>query len=353
VNKRRPELLHDFRTDIYGRIPKDTPKVIWQVISKKAITLTNELTGATMLAIQKQLAGHVDNSADTNITVAINATVCTPAEATSSVPVILVITSGLHYDGGPRTGPDAREQLLFHGWGYATFSAVSVQPDSGAGLHQGIIGLVNQGGDRGPAQWGTLSAWSWGLSRVMDYFQTDPAVDARRVGLEGHSRWGKEALVAMAFDPRFAIVYCSCSGEGGAKLHRHDLGESVDNVTTFKEYHWMAGNFLKYAGHWNDLPVDSHELIALCAPRPVFVTGGTQDLWSDPTGEFLACVNAGPVYRLLKKDDLGATNMPAPDVALISGDIGFRLHEGGHTDSPDWPTFIKFADKYFQPGASK
>ena len=131
----------------------------------------------------------------------------------------------------------------------------------------------------------------------MDYLETDPAVDAKRVGLEGVSRWGKNVLNAMAFDPRFAIVYCSCSGEGGAKLHRRNFGETLDNLAGASEYHWMAGNILKYGGHWNDLPVDAHELIALCAPRPVFITGGTQDLWADPTGEFMACVGArGRLY---------------------------------------------------------
>jgi hypothetical protein len=207
---------------------------------------------------------------------------------------------------------------------------------------------MNHGHDRKPDDWGALAAWSWGLSRALDYFATDKDVDAKHMAIEGHSRWGKTALLAAALDPRWAALYCSCSGEGGAKLHRHDMGESVDNVCAPGEYHWMAGNFLKYGGHWTDLPVDQHELIALVAPRPVFITGGTQDLWSDPIGEFKACVGAGPVYRLLGKQDLGTTNMPAPDEALIAGDLAFREHAGGHTDLPDWPTFLKFADKYFK-----
>jgi hypothetical protein len=237
--------------------------------------------------------------------------------------------------------------VIGHGWGYALVNTYAIQADSGGGLGVGIIGLVNGGSPRKPDDWGALAAWSWGLSRSIDYFETDKDVDAKRLGIEGHSRWGKEALLAAALDPRWAIAFSSCSGECGAKLHRHDLGESVDNVCGPSEYHWMAGNFLKYAGHWEQLPVDQHELIALVAPRPVFITGGTQDLWSDPVGEFKACVAAGPVYVLLGKKDLGTTDLPAPDAALVAGELGFRLHAGGHTDLLDWPTFLKFADRYF------
>ena len=239
---------------------------------------------------------------------------------------------------------------IAHGGGFALIDTYSIQADSGGGLGAGIIGLVNQGNPRKPDDWGALAAWSWGLSRAIDYFETDRDVDARRLGIEGHSRWGKEALLAAALDPRWAIVYSSCSGECGAKLHRHDVGESVDNVCGAGEYHWMAGNFLKYAGHWDELPVDQHELIALVAPRPVFITGGTQDLWSDPIGEFKACVAAGPVYRLLGRSDLGTSELPAPNAALADGDIAFRLHAGGHTDLPDWPSFLAFADRYLGPG---
>jgi hypothetical protein len=257
-------------------------------------------------------------------------------------------TSGLGF-GPPPSGPTAMEQVIAHGWGYALVNTYAVQADSGAGLDAGIIGLVNAGKSRKPDDWGALAAWSWGLSRSIDYFESDKDVDSKRLGIEGHSRWGKEALLAAALDSRWAIAFSSCSGECGAKLHRHDVGESVDNVCGAGEYHWMAGNFLKYAGHWDQLPVDQHELIALVAPRPVFITGGTEDLWSDPVGEFKACVAAGVVYRLLGKQDLGTTVLPAPDAALVSGELGFRLHTGGHTDLPDWPTFLTFADRYLAP----
>lgn len=347
--RRRPEILEDFQREIYGRIPTNTPKVTWEVTAIK----TN---AASSKALLKTLVGHVDNSAYPAINVNLELELVLPWSASGPVPVVLI---GGFAQGGRRVGPDFGfgriagahpriiAQLLEKGWGYAAFNTLSVQADTGAGLTKGIIGLVNHGQPRKPDDWGVLAAWAWGLSRCLDYLETDPGVDAKKVGLEGHSRWGKEALVAMAYDPRFAIIYASCSGEGGAKLHRHDIGESVDNLCGEREYHWMAGNFLKYAGHWNDLPVDAHELIALIAPRPVFITGGTQDLWADPVGEFKACVAAGPVYKLLGKRDLGTTAMPAPDIELLSGEIAYRWHTGGHSNPPDWPTFIKFAAKYF------
>ncbi len=249
-------------------------------------------------------------------------------------------------------GPTWQQQVLAKGWGYAVIIPTSIQADNGAGLTQGIIGLCNKGQPRKLDDWGALRAWAWGASRALDYFETDKAVDAKQVGIEGHSRYGKAALVAMAYDPRFAIAYVSSSGEGGAKLHRRNFGEIVENVAGTGEYHWMAGNFLKYAGplHWNDLPVDSHELIALCAPRPVFIGGGATkgDGWVDAKGMFLAAVGAGPVYRLLGKKDLGTTEFPPIETPLIDGDIAFRQHSGGHTPAPNWPTFLTFASRYIK-----
>jgi hypothetical protein len=176
-------------------------------------------------------------------------------------------------------------------------------------------------------------------------------VNAKQVGIEGHSRYGKAAIVTMAYDQRFAIGYISSSGEGGAKLSRRNWGEVVENVAGTSEYHWMAANVLKYAGplQWSDLPVDAHELIALCAPRPVFISGGATkgDGWVDAKGMFMAAAAAGPVYRLLGKKDLGTDDFPPMETALIDGDIAFRRHSEGHTPAPNWPTFITFASRYF------
>lgn len=237
------------------------------------------------------------------------------------------------------------------GWGYAVLVPVSIQADNGAGLTSGIIGLMNKAGRRKPDDWGALKAWAWGASRALDYFETDKTVNAKYVAIEGHSRYGKAALVTMAYDTRFATAFVSSSGEGGAKLHRRNAGEIVENVAGSGEYHWMCGNFIKYAGplNWGDLPVDSHELIAMCAPRPVFISSGNVgDGWVDAEGMFMATVAAGPVYKLLGKKDLGTTDFPKVEQGLMDGELSFRQHNSGHTPVPNWPTFFEFAARYFK-----
>ena len=352
-NQRRPEIVEDFDREIYGRMPKSTPKVKWEVTST-----ATESNGGTPV-ITKQLVGHVDNSSYPQITVDIQLALSTPANASGPVPVIMEFgfVGGGAGRGGPKgaskqPGPTWQEQVSARGWGYATISPTSVQADNGAGLTQGIIGLVNKGQPRKPDDWGALRAWGWGASRALDYFETDKAVDAKQVGLEGHSRYGKATAVAMADDPRFAISFVSSSGEGGLKLHRRNWGELVENVAATNEYHWMAGNFLKYAGPlgWDDMPVDSHELVALCAPRPVFISAGATmgDGWVDAKGMFLAGAGAGPVYKLLGKKDMGTSEFPPIETTLIEGDVAFRQHSGGHTPGPNWPTFLTFASRYLK-----
>jgi hypothetical protein len=352
--QRRPEIVEDFDREIYGRLPKVMPGVKWEVMNT-----TEEMVGDVPV-VTKQLVGHVDNSADPQITVDIQATLTTPAKATGPVPVMLEFGFGGPLRGGgggrgPAPGPTWQQQVLAKGWGYAVMSTNSVQADNGAGLTAGIIGLVNKGQPRKVDDWGALRAWGWGASRVLDYFETDKSVDAKHVGIEGHSRYGKAVALAMAYDSRFAIAFVSSSGEGGVKIHRRNWGELVENVAAPNEYHWMAGNFLKYAGplNWNDMPVDSHELVALCAPRPLFISGGATDGdgWVDAKGMFLAAAGAGPVYKLLGKKDMGTTEFPPIETALIDGDVAFRQHSGGHTPAPNWPTFITFASRYMQsPG---
>jgi hypothetical protein len=203
-----------------------------------------------------------------------------------------------------------------------------------------------------------LKAWAWGASQALKYFEIDKAVDAKQVALAGHSRFGKAVLVAMAYDPSFAVGYISSSGEGGAKLYRHIYGEQIPNLASPSLYHWFDGNFLRYAGPKNavDLPVDNHELIALCAPKPLFIGGGADtgdgyanpsgDAWADPKGMFLAEAAAGPVYRLLGAKDLGTNEYPAMGRGLVDGDLAFRQHNFGHTPSPNWPYFLEFASRY-------
>jgi len=348
-SKRRPEIVEDFDREVYGRVPRVTPKVTWEVAGT-----TQEKNGDVPVVVRK-LVGHVDNSAYPAIAVNIDLTLTTPASATGPVPVIMEFTF-VFPPGRPMpprpapTGPTWQQQVLAKGWSYAILIPTSIQADNGAGLTQGIIGLVNKGQPRKPDDWGALRAWAWGASRALDYFETGKTVDARQVGIEGLSRYGKAAIVTMAYDQRFAIAFVASSGEGGAKLHRRNFGEIVENVAGPGEYHWMAGNFIKYAGplNWNDLPVDSHELVALCAPRPVFISAGAfkGDAWVDAKGMFLAAAGAGPVYKLLGKKDLGTTEMPPIETALIDGDVAFRQHSAGHTAGPNWPKFLEFAGRY-------
>ena len=359
-NKRRPEIAEDFDREIYGRTPKVTPKVNWEAVSTK-----EEMNGDVPV-VTKHLIGHVDNSAYPAIKVDIDLTLSTPAKATGPVPVIMEFGLSPEFLAAMRKrftpeqmkaftypGPTWQQQVLAKGWGYAELVATSIQADNGEGLTEGIIGLVNKGQPRKLDDWGALKAWVWGASRALDYFETDKAVDAKQVGIEGHSRYGKATLVTMAYDPRFAVAYVSSSGAGGAALWRRHWGEEIGNVAGSGEYHWMDGNFLKYAGPLtpNDLPVDSHELVALCAPRPVFISGGSLqagDGWVDAKGMFMAAAAAGPVYKLLGKKDMGTTEFPPMETPLIDGDIAFRQHSAGHTPGPNWPTFITFASRYLK-----
>ena len=362
--ERRPQLVELFDREILGRVPAHLPAVTWKVVS------TTQEKNGDIPVITKTLVGHVDNAIDPAINVDIEVTLTTPAEANGPVPVMMELTFSRQFlasiarmipemapGAQASQGPSWQQQLLQRGWGYAEYVPTSVQPDNGAGLARGIIGLANHGQPRAVDDWGALRAWAWGASRALDYLATDPAVDARQVGITGHSRYGKAALVAMAYDSRFAIAYISSSGEAGAKLYRHHFGEEIGNIAGSSEYHWMDGNFLRYDGPLTvaDLPVDAHELIALCAPRPVFIGGGATkgDGWADAKGMFLAAVGAGPVYTLLGKKDLGTTEFPPIESALISGDLGFRQHSGGHTPAPNWPTFLDFASRYLRARAAK
>jgi hypothetical protein len=186
----------------------------------------------------------------------------------------------------------------------------------------------------------------------MDYFETDKAVDAKKVGIEGLSRYGKAAIVTLAYDERFAIGFIGSSGAGGVKLYRRIFGEQVENLAGSGEYHWFAGNFIKYAADpltQKDLPVDAHELVAICAPRPVFISAGSPKVeggWVDGKGMFLGGALASPVYELLGKKGMETMEMPAIETSLTYGDIAFRQHSGGHTTGPNWPYFITFAKRY-------
>ena len=347
--KRRAEIVEDFDKEIYGRVPANVPSVKWIITGEKDTTI-----GKYPVNI-KYLKGHVDNSAYPAINVDIDLTLTTPANSQKPVPVIIELgwKFPANWKMPKEKSPTWQEQLLDKGWGYAILIPTSFQADNGAGLKQGIIGLVNKGQPRKADDWGSIRAWAWGVSRVVDYFETNKDIDSKRIVIEGLSRYGKTALVAMAYEPRIAIGFIGSSGAGGAKILRRTLGEQVENLASSSEYHWFAPNFIKYAGPLTakDLPVDAHELIALCAPRPIFISVGSPTVegqWVDAKGMFLGAVHAGPVYKLLGKKDLGTTDFPAIETPLIDGDIAFRQHAGGHTVIPNWPTFITFAERYFK-----
>ncbi|NBW02179.1 MAG: acetylxylan esterase [Cytophagia bacterium] len=348
---RRPELVEEFDREIYGRVPSNTPKVQWVVVSTK-----DDKVGNTDVTVQK-LQGIVDNSIFPSIEVKMDLTLTLPKQSLKPVPVIVELSFVFPAGMRPPVVPNApveptwQEQVISRGWGYATIIPTSIQADNGAGLTKGIIGLMNKGQNRKADDWGSLRAWAWGTSRMLDFFATQKQIDAKKIALMGHSRYGKAVAVAMAYDPRFATAFVSSSGEGGLKIHRRNYGEKVENVTGSGEYHWMAGNFIKYGGplQWSDLPVDAHELLALCAPRPVFVgAGSTGDLWVDPKGMFEACLEADPAYRLYGKVGIEPSEFPPIGTGILTGQIAWRQHEKGHTPGPNWPFFLDFATKHFK-----
>ena len=372
--QRRPEIVEDFEREVIGRVPPNVPRVNWIVKG------TSDAKAGVFPVIEKRLTGHVDNSAYPSIQVDIDMTLVTPRNAKGPVPVMILFSSAAmrqfmasHPEFKKMLGsdPPSTEQLIARGWGYAFLDTSSIQADNGAGLTKGIIGLTNKGQPRKPEDWGALRAWAWGASRGLDYLQTDRSVDAKRVGIEGVSRYGKAALVTMAFDTRFAVVLVGSSGEGGAKPHRRNFGEEVENLTGSGEYHWMAGNFLKYgkaqasfgSRNASNLPVDSNELIALCAPRLTFISYGLPERgdakWLDQQGSFMATVAAGAVFRLLGAKDLGvnedyrSAQMPPVNTGLLDGQLAWRQHDAGHTDAPNWKYFIPWADKFFHYHAAR
>jgi (4-O-methyl)-D-glucuronate---lignin esterase len=358
---RRGEILKFYQDEIYGHVPAHTPKVVWRVTE----TDTSARGGT---AIMKRVVGTMGELPDGP---RMNLTVYLPAKATTPVPVLLNLTFA--FGAGGRSGkaptagqsiPSARAfgggfdfvgEVLSRDWGYASLGYTDIQPDRADRWSEGVIGLALREGQSKPApdEWGTISAWAWGISRAIDYLETDQAVNAKQVAITGTSRLGKTVLWAGAQDERVAAVFAVVSGEMGASLIRRDWGETLDDMA--QNFPWQfSGNFQKWVGKWNDLPVDQHMLIALCAPRPVYVNGGLSDQWSDPKGEFLSLVAAGPVYRLLGAKDLGVTELPALDEPITSGDLAFHYHSSGHTAVPaDWKAFLEFSQRHFQDAAAK
>ena len=368
--QRRPELLRLFEEDVYGKVPEKKISVQYRKIS----TDQKALNG---LATQKQVSlrfGQGAKSVEMVVLIYIPNKMNKPVPAfmglnfngnhtISNDPEILITTSWVrnnkdagitdHRATGASRGMSAHRwpvrMILDHGYALVTAYYGDIDPDYDDGFQNGIHPLFYKEGQNRPAddEWGSIGAWAWGLSRILDYLETDPDIDAGRVVLMGHSRLGKTALWAGAQDTRFAVIFSNESGCGGAALSRRRFGETVRQINTSFP-HWFCDNFKKYNDREDALPVDQHELIALIAPRPVYITAAEEDRWADPKGMFLACVYAAPVYKLFGLEGFPEHAVFETDHP-VSGTIGFHMRPGKHDVTIyDWEQAIRFADRYLK-----
>lgn len=344
---RRPELMRLLEDEMYGRIPATAPRIVWKLVSEK-----HELRDGIAVDARSYRGG----SPGTSLAIELTETI---PEKVRKVPLVLELgfPEGFRFPGFPAPADPWTSQVLRRGWGYAIIVPYTVQPDDGAGLKEGVIGAASRGKPRGLHDWGALRAWAWGAGRALDLFERDPRIDKRRVAIEGLSRYGKAALVTMAFDQRFSIGFIGSSGAGGAKPLRRDFGERLENLTASGEYHWFAPAFLRYGGPKtvDDLPFDAHALIAVVAPRPLFISAGNmkEDPWVDPYGSFLAAREASPAYRLLGVRGLVGETRPQINELRADGCIAYREHDAGHTTGPNWPAFLDFAQRVWTEGCPK
>lgn len=364
VEKRRPELLRLFETQIYGKAPVRSKDLHFRLLNED-----REALGG--LATRKEVAVYLTKDEKHYLTVLMYL----PNRRKGTVPMFFGINfkgnHAIHPDEGitfpseermiaygrkrmfPRGSAASRwpvEMLMEHGYGLATFYRGDIDPDFDDGFQNGVHPLYYKKGQTRPAEdeWGTLAAWAWGMSCAMDYFETDKDIDAKRIAIFGHSRLGKTTLWAGAIDPRFALVISNDSGCGGAALSRRKFGETVRAVNC-QFTHWFCRNFWQYNDKEDTLPVDQHELIALMAPRPVYIASAEEDRWADPKGEFLSGVYASPVYELFGLPGLPVKEMPAVNQPVLSGTIGYHIRSGKHDiNLYDWTQFVKFADKHLK-----
>lgn len=368
--KRRPELLDLFRSEMYGRRPGKPEHMTFELvgIDKQALGGKAVRKEATVYFAGKKDGPKMD------------ILIYLPAGAAGPVPMFLGLNFGPNQtvaadpgirlrdawvrEGSSRTlvkKPAAEnsrgsaagrwqvEKILARGYGLAVVYYGDIEPDFDGGMPYGVRPMFFKPSPDGGA---AIAAWAWGLSRALDYLETDQQVDARRVAVFGHSRLGKTLLWVGAEDTRFAMVISNCSGEGGAALSRREFGEQPQQLNRAFP-HWFDANYKKYSDHESDLPFDQHELIALIAPRPVYVATAEEDLWADPKGQFLAEVAAGPVYELLGKKGLGTDQWPGVHQPIMH-DIGYHHRAGKHdVTAYDWEQYLTFADMHFRQRAPR
>ncbi len=363
TEKRRPELLKLIEEIQYGKMPGRPADMRFDVFDKGTVAFNGK-------AIRKQVTVYFTKDTVHKMDLLI----FLPAKAKKPVPLLLNISfaatnqsttdsSGKIGYTWTRDGKRLRadqpgrfsrlnvEQFIDAGIGFATVYYGDIEPDFKGGLPYGIRSQYLKPGQTtvGDHEWGAISAWAWGLSRAMDYFETDKQIDSKRIALQGASRLGKTVLWTGVQDTRFKMVIASISGEGGAAIARRNYGENIKHITdTSRYYYQFAPAYHGYSTKVDQLPFDAHMLVALMAPRPLLLQTGDSDYWSDPHGEFLSAVAAEPVYNLFGKKGLGTTVWPAAgDTALLMNPLGYYMHKGGHTVLPeDWTLFIQYMKKF-------
>ncbi len=341
-NSRRHEVLELFRNHVYGRRPVERPDDLrFETVKVDQAAMEGR---ATLKEVDIRFSGPGGKGQ-------INVSLFIPNNVPRPVPGFILICnrSPRNIDPGRkiRSGYWPAEEIVQRGYAAAAFHYNDVDPDHHDGFKNGVHGIFDPNEGRGDDAWGAISAWGWGASRVLDYFESDPDIDEKRIGVVGHSRGGKAALWCGAEDERFALVISNNSGCTGASLARRKHGERVSQIN--KSFpHWFCENYKQYNGKEDELPVDQHMLIALMAPRLVYVASASADDWADPRGEFLSCVHAKPVFDLYGITALGTSEMPAAGAFTHEGHVGYHLREGGHNLTEyDWSQFMNFADRHF------
>jgi hypothetical protein len=369
LEKRRPELIRLFEQEQYGRAPAKPDNLRFEVTDPGTPAFGGK-------ALRRQITIHLNHNEKS---LSFDLLLYLPAASDKPVPVILNVNFlpnnltvndpgvkiGSSWDPktktripaktGPRFAPLNVIPTIERGIGIATFCYGDIDPDAPDAIQQGIRAAYLKPGQTVPAddEWGSIAAWAWGISRAVDYLQTDRGVAPDRIAITGASRLGKTVLWAGANDPRIALVIASCSGEGGAALSRRNYGETIGHLVAPTRYPYQfAANYAKWIGRAASSPVDGNLLVSLIAPRPLLLQTGNTDIWSDPKGEFLSALSARPVYALFGKTGPASDACP-PAGQLVGGTLAYYMHDGGHGMVPsDWAVFLDFLERnLMQTGA--